>query len=70
MTRGPTSPAVATPRDLLGGLSSIRPVNQGVREVGIRMALGARGSNIVRHYVRQSLTPVLIGVAVGLGVGG
>lgn len=45
-------------------------VSQGVREVGIRMALGAKGSNIVRHYVRQSLTPVLIGVAVGLEVGG
>lgn len=44
-------------------------VSQGVREVGIRIALGAQSARIVGHYLRQSLTPVVIGVAVGLGIG-
>ena len=35
------------------------------REIGVRIALGARGSEVERLLVRQSLRPVLIGIGVG-----
>jgi ABC-type antimicrobial peptide transport system permease subunit len=41
-------------------------VTQRTREVGIRMALGARRGDVVRMIVRESLVPVLIGMATGL----
>ncbi len=37
-----------------------------VREIGIRMALGADGNTIVRLVLRQILTVVVIGGALGL----
>jgi predicted permease len=36
------------------------------REIGIRVALGARQPALLRSIVRQVLTPVVIGVAIGL----
>jgi predicted permease len=42
-------------------------VTQRTREVGLRMALGARRADVVGMIVRESLVPVLIGMAVGLG---
>ena len=36
------------------------------REIGVRIALGARGAEVVRLLVRQSLRPVLIGIAAGV----
>jgi ABC-type antimicrobial peptide transport system permease subunit len=48
-------------------------VNQRKREIGIRMALGAKHASVVRLVLRQGLTPVAIGMALGgvasLGVG-
>jgi ABC-type antimicrobial peptide transport system permease subunit len=41
-------------------------VTQRTREVGIRMALGARRGDVVRMVVAESLVPVLIGMAIGL----
>ena len=41
-------------------------VNQRVREIGIRMALGSRREQIVRLVVRQSMRLTLIGIGVGL----
>jgi putative ABC transport system permease protein len=37
------------------------------REVGIRVALGARANDVVRLMARTSLTIVAVGVAIGLG---
>jgi len=42
-------------------------VAQRTKEVGIRMALGARGLDVVRMIVRESLVPVLGGVVIGVG---
>jgi predicted permease len=36
------------------------------REIGVRIALGARGAEVVRLLIRQSLRPVLIGISAGL----
>ena len=41
-------------------------VNQRTTEIGVRMALGAPRSSVVRMIVRQGLTPVTIGLACGL----
>ena len=40
-------------------------VAQRTREVGIRMALGARRLDVVGMIVREALVPVLVGVAIG-----
>ena len=41
-------------------------VNQGTREIGIRLALGATQRNILQLIVRQGMILALTGVAVGL----
>jgi putative ABC transport system permease protein len=41
-------------------------VTQRTREIGIRMALGAQRSQMLRMVLRQSLTVVVIGIAIGL----
>jgi ABC-type antimicrobial peptide transport system permease subunit len=42
-------------------------VNQGTRELGIRIALGASPRNILSLVVRQGMALALAGVTVGLG---
>lgn len=37
------------------------------QEIGIRMALGAKGVDVVRMVVRQGMQPVAIGIVLGLG---
>ena len=41
-------------------------VSQRGREIGIRMALGARGEQVIRLVLRQGFAPAAAGVAIGL----
>jgi hypothetical protein len=41
-------------------------VSRRIREIGIRMTLGADGKDVMRLLLRQAMRPVLIGAAVGV----
>lgn len=41
-------------------------VSQRTHEVGVRMALGAKGRDVLALILRQHLVPALIGVAIGI----
>lgn len=43
-------------------------VSRRIREIGIRMALGADGQDVLHLILRQAMRPVLIGAAVGITV--
>jgi ABC-type antimicrobial peptide transport system permease subunit len=41
-------------------------VSRSIREIGIRMALGADGIKVMRHVIWKAIRPVLIGGTVGI----
>jgi predicted permease len=41
-------------------------VNQRTREIGVRMALGASATNVLKAIVADSLRPAFVGIAVGI----
>jgi predicted permease len=43
-------------------------VSRRTREIGIRIAIGAEGRDVVGMVVRQSLPPVILGIAMGMGL--
>ncbi|MBO0725487.1 MAG: ABC transporter permease [Blastocatellia bacterium] len=42
-------------------------VTRRTNEIGIRMALGARGADVVRMVMRETMLTVAVGMAIGLG---
>jgi putative ABC transport system permease protein len=42
-------------------------VTQRAHEIGIRMALGAEQSDVLKLIVKQGMIPTLAGVAIGIG---
>jgi predicted permease len=45
-------------------------VNRSVRDIGIRMAMGASGAAVMRHVVWQAIRPVVVGGALGIVLSG
>ncbi|HZD05299.1 MAG TPA: FtsX-like permease family protein, partial [Longimicrobiales bacterium] len=43
-------------------------VRQRTREIGIRMALGARGGTVARRVVAGGMVPVILGLGLGLAI--
>ena len=65
--------AIASISLLVGGIGIMNimlvSVTERTHEIGIRMAVGARGGDVMKQFLVESIVMSVLGGAIGLGLG-